>query len=224
MTVAFSEDIEILKRDLASLPTEWEGKASVLKLKEADYNWRQMEWWAFFFEHLCTAVLEKDFSRPGDRFGNVAFDLKRNVNWDLKSKAIKSDDHRAILNDKTATQEAIEKYGEHGAIIALCDVDYNDNDRSFQKWHTELKGGRSQYEEARILRTNVSRYRKTRANLTEILFLRFTEPDLPYLGTMKQGRNSDGRPRKEKYLLDLEDVSRFLVERIIFTPMPSAEI
>ena len=220
MTEAFAGDVAILKRDLASLPTEWEGKASVLKLKEADYNWRQMEWWAFFFEHLCFSALQQDFTRPGERFGSVAFDLKRSVNWDLKSKAIRSDDHRAILNDKTATEEAIKKYGEHGAIIALCDVEYNDNDRSFQNWHTELKGGRSKYEEARILRTNISRYRKTRATLTEVLFLRFTQADLPSLGTMKQGRNSNGRPRPEKYLIDLEDINPFLVDRLLFAPIP----
>ncbi len=161
-------------------------------------------------------MLKQDFTIPGERFGSVGFDLKRSVNWDLKSKAIKSDDHRAILNDKTAMEKSIALHGEHGAIIALCDVEYNDTDRSFQKWHTELKGGKSRYEEARILRTNVSRYRKTQATLNEILFLRFTEEDLPTLGTMKQGRNSNGRPRPEKYLLDLEEISPFLVDRLVF--------
>lgn len=38
MTSAFAEDVAILKRDLAQLPRQWEGKASVLALKEADYN------------------------------------------------------------------------------------------------------------------------------------------------------------------------------------------
>ena len=137
----------------------------------------------------------------------------------MKSKAIRSDDHRAILNDKSAMEAAIARHGEHGAIVALCDVEYNDTNRSFQKWHTELKGGQSKYEEARILRTNVSRYRKTRATLMEILFLRFTETDLPLLGTMRQGRNSNGRSRPEKYLLDLEDISGFLAGRLIFAPM-----
>ncbi len=164
-------------------------------------------------------MLRGDFTIPGERFGNVGFDLKRSVNWDLKSKAIKSDDHRAILNDKTAMEQSVALHGEHGAVIALCDVEYNDTDRSFQSWHTELKGGRSRYEEARVLRTNVSRYRKTQATLNEILFLRFTATDLPALGTMRQGRNSNGRPRPEKYMLDLEDVSPFLVDRLVFAPV-----
>jgi hypothetical protein len=219
MTESFAEDVAILKASLASIEMEWEGKASVLKLKDADYNWRQMEWWAFFFEHLCFAMLRQEFQIPGERFGNVGFDLKRSVNWDLKSKAIKSDDHHAILNDKEAMELSLERYGEHGAIIALCDVEYNDVNRTFQQWHTELKGGKSKYEVSREARTNVSRYRKTRAVLTEILFLRFTPDSLAQLGTMKQGRNSNGRPRREKYMLDLEEAADYLVDRIVFLPV-----
>ncbi|MBC8141538.1 MAG: hypothetical protein H7Y38_08870 [Armatimonadetes bacterium] len=219
MTEAFAEDVAVLKATIATLPVDWDGKASILKLQEASYNWRQMEWWAFYFEYLCREVLADTFTIPGERFGNVGFDLKRSVNWDLKSKAIKSDDHQAILNDKTAMQETIAKYGEHGVVIALCDVEYNDVERTFQAWHSELKGGKSKYETERETRTNVSRYRKTRALLTELLILRFTADDLENLGTMKQGRNSNGKPRREKYLLDLEDASGFLVDRIVFRPV-----
>ncbi len=183
---AFQEDVTLMKSRLATLPTRWDGKESILKLKEVSYNWRQMEWWAFYFEFLCREALKDICEIPGERFGRVTFDLKRSVNWDLKSKAVKSDDHYAILNDKEATQLTVEKYGEHGAIIALCDVEYNDENRCFQKWHTELKGGKSRYEKLREIRTNASRYRKTKVVLTEILFLRFTAESLPNLGTMKQ--------------------------------------
>lgn len=148
--------------------------------------------------------------------------MKRNVNWDLKGKAIKSDDHKVILNDKSAMQSSIKQYGEHGLVVALCDVEYNDNDRTFEKWHTEIKGGKSKFTKDRELRTNVSRYRKTHATLNEILLLRFTETDLPLLGTMRQGRNSNGRPRPEKYMLDLEELSPFFVDRLVFAPVEPA--
>jgi hypothetical protein len=46
----YNTDIEILKVNLSSLPKFWDGKTCVLELKEANYNWRQMEWWAFYFE------------------------------------------------------------------------------------------------------------------------------------------------------------------------------
>ena len=122
MTSAFSKDVAKAKRALASLPWDWDGRKSILALKEADYNWRQMEWWAFYFEHLCHARLAGLFQIPGDKIGPVRFDLKGAVNWDLKSKAIKSDEHKCILNDKKATDASIAAHGEHGGPfdVARC--------------------------------------------------------------------------------------------------------
>ncbi|HRQ71788.1 MAG TPA: hypothetical protein PLU35_02040 [Phycisphaerales bacterium] len=216
MPRAFSEDVQRAKAALASLPRDWEGRKCVLELKEADYNWRQMEWWAFYFEHICHRALEGIFEIPGERIGTVRFDMKGAVNWDLKAKAIKSDKHDCILNDKSATDLSIEAHGTHGVIIALCDVEYNDEDRTFQKWHSELKGGLSNYEKKRRLRTSVSRYRKTRAVLTEILFLRLDKRCIEGLGEMRQGRNSNGMPRPPKYMLDLEEIDGLLVDRLKF--------
>lgn len=216
MTLAFSKDVAKAKAALASLPCDWDGKKCVLELKQANYNWKQMEWWAFYFEHLCRQRLATVFEIPGERFGTVRFDLKGSVNWDMKGKAIKSDKHDCILNDKTATDASINAHGSHGAMIALCDVEYNDENRTFQKWHSKLKGGLSTYEKERRTRTSVSRYRKTRAVLTEILFLRLDATSIGRLGEMKQGRNSNGKPRPPKYLLDLEDIGGLLVDRLTF--------
>jgi len=205
----YKRDIKILKANLINLPKFWDGKESILELKEADFQWRQMEWWAFYFEYKVKKLFANKFSFPGDQYDNVSFDLKGEINWDLKAHAIKSDDHKVILNDKSAMEKSIEKIGYHGEIIALCDVEYNDKDRSFQKWHTELKGGKSNYELAREERTSVSRYRKTKAELMEIVLLIFKADDLEVLATMKQGRNSNGKPRPEKYMLDLETIDNF---------------
>jgi len=215
------EDIAVAAKALTLLPTVWDGKASILEMKEVDYNWRQMEWWGFYFELKARAVLENLFEIPGERYGTVTFDLKRTVNFDLKAKAIKSDDHRAILNDKTAMESSIAKHGEHGVILALCDVEYNDVNRTFQKWHSELKGGKSKYELDREARTTASRYRKTRAELAELLFLRVDKDNLALLGTMRQGRNSNGAPRPEKYMLDLDTIDHFLVEKVKFAAHPA---
>lgn len=223
MTPDFSKDIANAKSLLGDLPLAWDGKQSILELKEANYHWKQMEWWAFYFEHLCRQRLQGAFEIPGERLGTVVFDLKGCVNWDMKAKAIKSDDHRCILNDCSAIESSVAKHGEHGVIIALCDVEYNDSDRTFQKWHSELKGGLSAYEKKRRARTAVSRYRKTRADLAEILFLRFDEAALAQLGRMNQGRNSNGKPRPPKYMLDLENVEGLLVDRLVFSGSDAAE-
>ncbi len=219
--MAIKKDIQLAKSLLSDLPILWDGKKSVLELKEANFNWRQMEWWGFYFEHIAFEKLRDAFSIPGDKFGKVktaCFDIKGAINWDLKAKAIKSDDHQSILNDTEATEWSIKKYGAHGLIIALCDVEYNDSDRSFQKWHEKLKGGKSKYEIIREQRTSISRYRKTRAELVEILFLVVNSKNKSLLGIHHQGRNSNGKPRPPKYMLDYDKIGRFLVDKLVFSP------
>ncbi len=186
-----------------------------------EQNFSKMDWRTFYFELLCRRRLASKFSIPGCQYGSTAtscFDLKRSVNWDLKAKAIKSDDHRSILNDTEAMNWSIKEYGVHGLIIGLCDVEYNDNDRSFQRWHEELKGGKSKYQLEREQRTSVSRYRKTRAELQEILFLAVTPENISLLDIHHQGRNANGKPRPAKYMLDYDEeiLNEFLIDKITF--------
>jgi hypothetical protein len=209
MQSKFLLDIEIIKKKLKGIPKYWDGKKSILELKQEDYHWKQMEWWAFYFELKCLQLLKKEFEIPGETIGNVKFDLKGKINWDIKASAIKTDNHKIILNDIVAMQKSVLINKFHGEIIGLCDVEYNDINRTFQKWHTELKGGKSKYEIERESRTSISRYRKTSAELKEVILVIFSKYDFEKLYIMKQGRNSNGKPRKEKYMLDLEDIHKF---------------
>lgn len=201
---AFRGDIVAAAEHLAEIETSWEGKACVLKLKEADFGWRQMEWWGFYFEYLCRDLHKADFQFPGDRYDNTTFDMKRRFNWDLKAKAIKTDSLDAILNDQAAMRSSTQDYGEHGVILALCDVEYNDEDRSFQKWHDRIKGEPSRYVQRRREEGARSRYRKSRADLAQILFYRFDDNALEELNTFRQGRNSNDAVRPVKFMLNLE--------------------
>ena len=214
------EDIQSFREVLKNFPTNWDGKECILELKRANYNWRQMEWWAFYFEYKfresADRLGDKTICFPGDSYGAVSFDAKRDINWDLKAKAIKSDNHYVILNDTEAMNSAIEQHEYHGELIALCDVEYNDIDRSFQEWHSVLKEGLSSYEIKRIKRTSVSRYRKTSAILSEVVFVILEKKDLDKLSIMKQGRNSNGAPRKTKYMLNLERLGEFYYEKMDF--------
>lgn len=216
MSQPYSEDLDIARSRLSALPVDWEGRACVLELKKANHQWRQMEWAGFYFQYLCENALRDEFEIPGERFGSTTFDAQRNLNWDFKWHAIKAHDHRCILNDVSAMKATIRRWGEYGVVVGLSDVEYNDDARTFQRWHTALKGGLSKYERDRQARTAVSRYRKTRAVLVEVLFLRIAASDLPLLDRMRQGRNSNGAPRPEKYMLDLEHVDPFLADRIPF--------
>ena len=218
MTYSFASDVRSFKSNLSNLPIAWEGKQCVLELKEADYNWKQMEWWAFYFEYKVKQHLKHVCAVPGDKYARVQFDLKTQINWDIKARAIKSDDRRVILNDKSAMEQSIQAHGYHGEIIGLCDVEYNDLDRSFQKWHSELKGGLSEYEVRRRAEPDsFSRYRKTSAELMEIVYIMFNSDDLQKLDVMNQGRNSNGRPRPPKYSLHLTRIDDFLHEKQLFS-------
>lgn len=210
-------DVTRIVNALRSLPTHWDGKAAVLQLKQADYQWRQMEWIGFYFEFLCRTHLKGEgFDVPGEKYGNVEFDSKRSINWDMKSSAIKSHNHKIILNDKNAIDQSIASNGAHGIILALLDVEYNDTNRAFQKWHSQLKGGMSAYERKRIARNATSRYRKTAAKLEQVLLLELHNDNQPDLGIYRQGRNSDGSPRNVKYMLDIENLDCLEVKRVNF--------
>jgi len=207
VTPAFEQDVVKAIECLRNIEREWEGRASIMKLKDADYNWRQMEWWGFYFEWLCFPNLRNaGFEIPGEQFASTVFDARRSINWDLKAHAIKTHSHKAILNDVSATKASIKLHGSHGIMIAVCDVTYNDINRTFQTWHTALKGGHSPYEIGRINRTSVSRYRKTHASLVEIIFVELTSGNIDRLSTYRQGRNSNGQPRPHKYMIDIDDL------------------
>lgn len=211
----YSDDVTAIKVKLKDIPLRWEGKACVLEMKTEQYHWRQTEWWAFYFELLCKRHLSPPFTMPGDRCGTVLWDAKRSINWDLKAKAIKTDSTSFILNDVSAMDASVKAHGEHGVLIALCDVEYNDANRTFQNWRTELQGGKSKYTLARELRTSASRYRKTLAVLVEVLFVRIDGKALTRMAYMAQGRNSNGKARPRKYMFDLESCADLVTNRVV---------
>mgnify|MGYP001277034403 FL=1 len=96
----------------------------------------------------------------------------------------------------------------------MGEAKYNDDKRSFQKWHEALKGGKSKYELERITRGAWSRLRKVEFNLKQISFLKIDDAVLVKCGSFQVDfRNSNGRPRREKVLLDLEKLDE---EEIVY--------
>lgn len=94
---------------------------------------------------------------------------------------------------------------------------YNDEDRTFQKWHEGLKGGLSKYSLYRIKRGAWSRLRKVSFDLKQISFIRITDDTLVKCGSFQTDfRNANGMPRKAKVLIDLEKIKEELVYCIEF--------
>jgi hypothetical protein len=210
----FLEIARGLSREFLNISIIWDGRRSILEMKEVDFpHWKQMEWIGWYFQFLCERILEKIVKIPGPGYGNVKFDGFNKVPWDFKAHAINTSSHQIIVNDSEATASAIKEFGCVGLILAMGKVKYNDDKRTFQKWHEALKGGKSQYEIERIKRGAWSRLRKVKFELEQISFIKIDDAVLIKCGSFQRDfRNANGTPRREKVLLDLEKLD----EEIIF--------
>lgn len=203
---------------LKSILKVWDGKDAILEMKKLDFNhWKQMEWIGFYFQFLCEKYLSDIIKIPGPKYGNVSFDGFKNIPWDFKAHAMNTSSHQIIINDSKATARAIKDHGSVGLILALGKVEYNDEKRMFQKWHEKLKGGKSEYVKERIKRGAWSRLRKVSLNLQQISFIKITDDTLIKCGSFQTNfRNSNGKPRKPKVLIDLEKIDKELIYHINF--------
>lgn len=201
-----------------SLPREWDGRKAILEMKEANYpQWKQLEWIGFYFQFLCERKLSGIMRIPGPKYGRVRFDAYNVIPWDFKSHAINTTNHKVIINDKTAVERGIRDYGALGVMLALGKVEYNDESRDFQRWHEELKGEKSRYTIEREQRGAWSRLRKVAFELKQICFIVITKDVIERCGIFQKNfRNSNGLPRKEKILLDLESLDDKMVYFVDF--------
>lgn len=207
------------------IPTLWNGRSAILEMKEADFHhWRQMEWIGWYFQFLCEKFFGDIVEIPGPKYGNVQFDGFKEIPWDFKAHAINTSSHQIIVNDTEATANGIQDYGAVGVILAVGKVLYNDEDRTFQKWHEELKGGKSKYEVERIKRGAWSRLRKVEFNLKQISFIKIDDSVLVKCGSFQRDfRNSNGTPRMEKISLDLEKLNEEIVFFLNFNSNPKTQ-
>ena len=202
-----------ISKKIKNIPVLWKGKESILEMKKAGFNqWRQMEWIGWYFQFLCERTLKGIIKIPGSKYGNVQFDGFFEIPWDFKAHAMNTSNHQIIVNDSQATAKAIKNFGCVGLILATGRVKYNDDERTFQKWHEALKGGKSKYELERIKRGAWSRLRKVEFKLEQISFIKIDDEVLVKCGSFQRDfRNANGKPRREKVLLDLEKLDEEIV-------------
>jgi hypothetical protein len=203
---------------IKDIPIFWDGRESILEMKNSGYaNWKQMEWIGWYFQFLCEKFLKEIMKIPGPRYGNVGFDGFKEIPWDFKAHAINTSSHQIIVNDSRATANAIKEFSCVGLILSLGEVKYNDDKRTFQKWHEALKGGKSKYELERIKRGAWSRLRKVEFRLKQISFIKIDDDTLIKCGSFQRDfRNANGTPRREKVLLDLEKLDEEVIYFIDF--------
>lgn len=203
---------------LKNIPKIWKGKDAIIEMKKSNCKyWRQTEWMGFYFQFLCEKTLSDLFVFQKPKYGNVSFDGLYKIPFDFKAHAINTSSHQVIVNDSEAISCAIEEYGKFGLLLALGKVEYNDEKRTFQKWHDKYKGGLSEYSKKRIERGAWSRLRKVEFDLQQISFIEITDATLVKCGSFQENfRNADGSPRRKKVLLDLEEIDDELVYKLEF--------
>ncbi len=214
----FLEDAKRVADKLKRIPKIWDGRGSVLEMRDAGFpHWRQMEWIGFYFQFLCENNLKDIMQIPGPRYGNVSFDGFLGRPWDFKAHAMNTSTHQIIVNDSEAVARAIEEHNEVGVVLALGKVKYNDEARKFQKWHEKIKGEESKYVKDRKQRGAWSRLRKVSLELQQISFICITDATLIKTGSFQEDfRNSNGLPRRPKMLIDLEKIDKELIHYIEF--------
>jgi len=212
------ETAEQIGNKLSNIHKTWDGRESILEMKSAgNSQWKQMEWIGFYFQFLCEKYLSGIMKIPGPQYGNATFDAFKDIPWDFKAHAMNTSSHQLIVNDSEAIADGIKDYGAVGLILAIGKVLYNDENRTFQKWHEEVKGGKSDYEIERIQRGAWSRLRKVSFDLQQMSFIKITDQTLVKCGSFQSNfRNSNGSPRREKVLLDLEKIDEELIHSLEF--------
>ncbi len=208
-------DLSALSKALSSFPSEWDGKESILAMKESGYpQWRQMEWIGFFFQFLCENRLPSvGMNIPGHSYGNTTFDGFMCIDWDFKAHPIHNKNgkeaNKLIANDLEATVKTVEKYGKTGLIVAVGEASFDNTETMpFRAWLTNLKGGESAYSLQNRIRGAKKRLYKTSFSLKHIDIYVLGQDDIKKQGVFQKGmRNSNGNPRREKLEIDLDTIA-----------------
>ena len=212
MAIDFKELCNIICPIIKKMPMYWDGKKSILEMKENNgRHWKQMEWIGWYFEYWCNRNLKGVIEMPySKKYGNVSFDGYLKIPWDFKVHVTQSGD-KIIVNDHQAIKKAIKDFGCVGLIIVTGPVVY-DESQEFKKWHDEQKGKITDYVLKNIERGAPSRRRKVSMKISKISFVKLDDDCLKkYSSIHNQGRNSDGKPREPKVLLDLTKIGKHIV-------------
>lgn len=187
-----------------------DGKESILEMKEnGGRDWRQIEWVGFYYEYLIDKLdfrSETTYLSPTKK--KVKLDYRfDSILTDLKTHNINSKPE-IMLNDKKVMEEALEKEGK--IQILLLNGYANKEDREtqfFKKWHCDLK--KEKFEQKKN-----DRLRKTDFKLLSIYLLEINEDNKDKLTICRQGKNSNGKPRYEKFKIKMKDFPYFCLEKI----------
>ena len=215
------ETVEKLRLASQKMPEVWNGKECILEMKSANFRyWRQMEWMDFYFKFLCQKHFTGIIDMPGKKYGNTAFDAFRNISWDFKMDSFDPGAYSVTANGAEGIADTISDYGYYGIILAIGDIEWDDKEISFKKWHDELRGEISEYDTYKINSGIMSRTHKTAFTLEEIHFICFDSEALHTCCGMLQdslGDTSSSKLNRKEIIIDIHKIPNpFLVATEIF--------
>ncbi len=168
------DTVEKLRLASQNMPKVWNGRESILEMKDAGFkDWKQMEWIDFYFKFLGQKHFGSIIEMPGKQHGITGFDAFREISWDFKADSVNPGTYSVTANGAEGIANTISDYGYYGTILAIGDIKFDDKETSFKKWHDELRGGVSKYDSNKINRGIMSRTRKIIFILEEIHFICF---------------------------------------------------
>lgn len=204
------DTVEKLRLASHNMPKVWDGRESILEMKDAGFKyWRQMEWMDFYFPFLCQKHFTGIIDIPGKKYGITEFDAFSEISWDFKVDSIDPGAYSVAANDADAIADTLHDYGYYGTILAIGDMEFDDEETSFKKWHDELRGQVSKYDTNKINSGIMSRTRKTAFVLEEIHFISFDNETLHQCcGLFRDGFGATGssKPKRKEVRIDIGEV------------------
>ena len=199
--------VENLRLASQNMPKIWDGRESILEMKSANFRyWRQMEWIDFYFTFLCQKHFTGIIDIPGKKYGITEFDAFREISWDFKVDSIDPGAYSIAANDAEAIADTLHDYGYYGTVLSIGDMEFDDEETSFKKWHDDLRERTSKYETNKINRGIMSRTRKTTFTLKEIYFICFNSETLHQCCGLFQdgfGQTDSNRPKQKEIRINI---------------------
>lgn len=196
--------------DLLEVPVskKWDGKSAVLDMQLEDGPYKQMEWIGFYFEHIAQKHFDAEVAGAKEPYD---FKIGRHL-IDAKTHVINDGKTDIILNDKQRIDDIVQKQPIY-YLVLMTEVEY-DTDGSFHEWHEQVKGGKSEYSKKRESEGRPSRRRKSISNNKSLQVFRVDKQNVDKLKVFNQGRNFDGSPRNQKYILDTSQIGPILIKEL----------